>query len=87
MKACPSACSAQLTATEGRLSDLQAQIDQLRNAMNNDIPILNERTLDLNERLKKLEGKAGWDRAMAELNDLDARVAELERPEPEDEAK
>lgn len=55
--------------------------------MNHDIPILNDRTLDLHERLKKLEGKAGWDRAMAELNDLDARVVQLERPEPEDEAK
>lgn len=83
-KACPAACSVRLTATEDRL---QAQIDEIREAMNHDIPILNDRTLDLHERLKKLEGKAGWDRAMAELNDLDARVVQLERPEPEDEAK
>ncbi len=86
-KACPSACSAQLTATEGKIEALQAQINQLRDAMNNDIPILNERTLDLNDRVKKLEKAAGYDRAMAELNDLDARVAQLERPEVEDDAK
>ena len=84
---CPKTCSDRLTATDARIEALQAQVDQLREAMNHDIPILNDRTLDLNERLKKLEGKAGWDRAYAELNDLDARVAQLERPEPEDEAK
>ncbi len=87
VKACPSACSAQLTATDAKVRELQAQVDQLREAMNHDIPILNERTLDLNDRLKKLEGRANWDRAQAELNQLDARVAQLERPEVEDDAK
>jgi hypothetical protein len=79
---------------EIRLAVLQAQIDQLRDAMNHDIPILNERTLDLNNRLHHFEdqmgpgpaNKAFW-RVAAEINDLDARVAQLERPEPEDEAK
>lgn len=55
--------------------------------MNHDMPILDQRTLDLNERVKKLEGRASMDRALAELNDLDARVAQLERPEVEDDAK
>jgi len=83
-----------LPPMEIRLAVLQAQIDQLRDAMNHDIPILNERTLDLNNRLHHFEdqmgpgpaNKAFW-RVAAEINDLDARVAQLERPEPEDEAK
>lgn len=54
-KACPSACSAQLTATEGKIAELQAEIEQIRDALNHDVPILNDRTLDLNDRLKKLE--------------------------------
>lgn len=84
---CPATCSARLTATDTKVLELEALITQLRDAMNHDMPILNERTLDLNDRLKKLEGKANWDKAQAELNGLDARVAQLERPEVEDDAK
>lgn len=79
---------------EVRFMLMQAQIDQLRDAMNHDIPILNERTLDLNNRLHHFEDQMGpgpANRAMAkiqaELNDVDARVAQLERPEVEDDAK
>lgn len=80
--------------TEVRFLMLQAQIDQLRDAMNNDIPLLEQRTLDLNNRLHHFEDQMGpgpanrayW-RVAAEINELDARVAQLERPEPEDEAK
>lgn len=76
------------------IAEIRAHVQFLEQEINNDIPILNERTLDLNERLKHFEaqeGKGPSRKAMlkfqAELNDVDARVAQLERPEPEDEAK
>ena len=88
---CPTGCSAQLTATADKL---QAQIDELREAMNHDIPLLDQRTIDLNNRLRHFEDQEGngpehkaLAKALAEINDLDARVVELERPEVEDDAK
>ena len=65
---------------EDKLDFIESQIQQLY-----------AQTDDLNERLKKFETPEGHDKALyrfqAELNGIDARVAELERPEPEFEAK
>ena len=83
-----------VSVLERRVKTLEEQVLVLNTEVNHDIPILNDRTLDLNERLKHFEAQEGPGRSnkamlqlAAELNAVDARVAQLERPEVEDEAK
>lgn len=53
--------------------------------------VLWARTQELHEQVLKLQGDPSLDKAVykvqAELNDVDARVSQLERPEVDDEAK
>lgn len=53
--------------------------------------VLWARTQELHEQVLKLQGDPSLDKAVykvqAELNDVDARVAQLERPEVEEDAK
>lgn len=90
----PKTSLVQRTDTDAEILQLKLRMQLLEETIQHDIPILNDRTWDLNERLKRLENQSpvgpsqkAMFRFAAELNDVDARVAQLERPETEDEAK
>lgn len=63
----------------------------IQNEQQSYIQVLWARTQELHEQVLKLQGDPTLDKAVyrvqAELNDVDARVSQLERPEVEDEAK
>lgn len=85
-----SALFSALKTTAARVKVLEAEVADIHKVLTHDITILDERTQDLNARLKHFEEQEGngpSQRALAELNQLDARVAQLERPEVEDDAK
>lgn len=82
-----------------KIAKLEAEIAELRQTQSNTIDSMNmiledvqNKLWDLHYRVKKLEGRSNDEKAsnvsiQAQLNALDSRVAELERPEnPEDEA-
>ena len=78
---------ARIELLETKLANLQQAFLEMHNE---DINELYARTLDLHGRLKKVEENVraqAFISIPAQLNGLDARVAELERPEVEDEAK
>lgn len=80
--------------TAGKIAALEARVAVLEQAFNENISVLDARTWDLHARLKHFEDQEGNGpehkallKALAELNEVDARVAQLERPEVEDDAK
>lgn len=74
------------------LIETAQKLTDLVNEQQGYIQVLWARTEDLHDSILKLQGdpantqKASY-KALAELNDLDARVSQLERPEVEDDAK
>ena len=70
---------------KARIAILEAQVGEIANEH---LARLYARTEDLNERLKAIEKGAGDSRAywtiQGQVNQLDARVNQLERPDPEE---
>lgn len=91
---CSAGSKEKLPSDKERIATLELKLGNLQQAFlemhNEDINNLFARTEELNDRLKKVEQNVraqAFIAIPAQLNALDARVAELERPEPEDEAK